>query len=70
MPQKGEYSLEDKIRAVEDYLKGAVYDKQFKMATEKHAQSVDQSVNEVAIELGIRGVICHRRSILTINRRR
>lgn len=30
-------------------MKRAVYDKQFKMAAVKHAQSVEQSVNEVAI---------------------
>jgi hypothetical protein len=34
-------------------MKRAVYDKQFKMAAVKHAQSVGQSVNEVAKELGI-----------------
>ena len=34
-------------------MKRAVYDKQFKMAAVKHAQSVDQSVNEVAKEMGV-----------------
>ena len=36
-------------------MKRAVYDKQFKMAAVKHAQNVDQSVNEAAQELGISG---------------
>ena len=36
-------------------MKRAVYDKQFKMAAVKHAQSVDQSVIEVAKTLGISG---------------
>lgn len=41
-------------------MKRAVYDKQFKMAAVKHAQSVGQSVNEVAKELGISGTTLRR----------
>ncbi len=41
-------------------MKRAVHDKQFKMAAIKHAQSVDQSVNEVATELGISGTTLRR----------
>jgi transposase-like protein len=36
-------------------MKRAVYDKQFKMAAVKHAQSVSQSVEGVARDLGISG---------------
>jgi len=36
-------------------MKRAVYDKQFKRAAVKHAQSVDQSANDVAKSLGISG---------------
>lgn len=41
-------------------MKRAIYDKQFKMEAVKHAQSVDQSVNEVAKELGISGTTLRR----------
>ena len=41
-------------------MKRAVYDKQFKMAAVKHAQSADQSVNEVAKTLGISGSTLRR----------
>ena len=41
-------------------MKRAVYDKQFKMAAVRHAQSVDQSVNDVANELGISGASLRR----------
>ena len=41
-------------------MKRAVYDKQFKIAAVKHAQSVDQSVNNVANELGISGTSLRR----------
>ncbi len=41
-------------------MKRAVYDKQFKMAAVKHAQSVNQSVNEAAEELGISGTTLRR----------
>ena len=41
-------------------MKRAVYDKQFKMAAVKHAQSVDQSVIEVAKTLGISGSTLRR----------
>lgn len=41
-------------------MKRATYDKQFKMAAVKHAQSVDQSVHEVALELGISGTTLRR----------
>ncbi len=41
-------------------MKRVVYDKQFKMAAVKHAQSVSQSVNEAAQELGISGTTLRR----------
>ena len=41
-------------------MKRAVYGKQFKMAAVKHAQSVDQSVNEVAKEMGVSGTTLRR----------
>lgn len=41
-------------------MKRAVCDKQFKMAALKHAQSVDQSVAEVAKTLGISGSTLRR----------
>lgn len=41
-------------------MKRAVYDKQFKMAAVKHAQSTDQSVSEVAKTLGISGSTLRR----------
>ncbi len=41
-------------------MKRAVYDKQFKMAAVKHAQSVDQSVDEAAREMGISGTALRR----------
>lgn len=41
-------------------MKRAIYDKQFKMEAVKHAQSVEQSVNEVAKELGISGTTLRR----------
>ena len=41
-------------------MKRAVYDKQFKMASVKHAQSTDQSVSEVAKTLGISGSTLRR----------
>ena len=41
-------------------MKRAVYDKQFKMAAVKHAQSVARSVKDVARELGIRGTTLRR----------
>jgi len=41
-------------------MKRAVYDKQFKMSAVKHAQSVDQSVNEVAMEIGVSGTTLRR----------
>ena len=41
-------------------MKRAVHDKQFKMAAVKHAQSADQSVNEVAQEIGISGTTLRR----------
>ena len=39
-------------------MKRAVYDKQFKMAAVKHAQSMDQSVSEVAKHSASAGVLC------------
>jgi len=41
-------------------MKRTVYDKQFKMAAVKHAQSVDQSVSEEAKELCISGTTLRR----------
>ena len=41
-------------------MKRAVYDKQFKMAAVKHAQSAAQSVKDVARELGISGTTLRR----------
>ncbi|MPM84271.1 hypothetical protein SDC9_131342 [bioreactor metagenome] len=41
-------------------MKKTVYDKQFKMAAVKHAQSVAQSVKDVARELGISGMTLRR----------
>lgn len=41
-------------------MKRAVYDRQFKMSAVKHAQSVEQSVNDVAEELGISGTTLRR----------
>jgi transposase len=41
-------------------MKRAVYDKQFKMAAVKYAQSVDKSFNEVATEIGISGATLRR----------
>ena len=41
-------------------MKRAVYDKQFKMAAVKHAQSVSRPVRDVARELGISGTTLRR----------
>ena len=41
-------------------MKRAVYDKQFKMAAVKHAQSVSRPVKDVARELGISGTTLRR----------
>ncbi len=41
-------------------MRRAVYDKQFKMTAIKHAQDVEQSVNEAARELGISGITLRR----------
>lgn len=41
-------------------MKRTVCDKQFKMAAVQHAQSMDQSVNEVAKELCISGITLRR----------
>jgi len=41
-------------------MKRAVYDKQFKMAAVKHAQSVSQPVKDVARDLGISGTTLRR----------
>jgi transposase len=57
-------NLDTKLRANEKggqiVMKRAVYNKQFKMAAVKHAQSVNQSVNDVAKELGISGTTLRR----------
>ncbi len=41
-------------------MKRAIYDKQFKMAAVKHAQSVSRPVKEVARELGVSGTTLRR----------
>ena len=41
-------------------MKRAIYDKQFKMAAVKHAQSVSRPVKDVARELGISGTTLRR----------
>lgn len=41
-------------------MKRAVYDKRFKMAAVKHALNMDQSVNDIAKELGISGITLRR----------
>ena len=41
-------------------MKRASYDKQFKMAAVKHAQSVSQPVKDVARDLGISGTTLRR----------
>ena len=41
-------------------MRRAIYDKQFKMATVKHVQSVSQPVKDVARELGISGTTLRR----------
>lgn len=41
-------------------VKRAIYDKQYKMAAVKHAQSVSRPVKDVARELGISGTTLRR----------
>lgn len=41
-------------------MKRAIYDKQYKMAAVKHAQSVSRPVKDVARELGISGTTLRR----------
>ncbi|MPM24161.1 hypothetical protein SDC9_70642 [bioreactor metagenome] len=41
-------------------MRRAIYDKQFKMAADKHVQSVSQPVKDVARELGISGTTLRR----------
>lgn len=56
--------LDTKIRANErkvvQFMKRAVYDKQFKMAAVKLAQETDKSVSQTAAELGISGCSLRR----------
>ena len=56
--------LGTKIRANErkvvQFMKRAVYDKQFKMAAVKLAQETDKSVSQTAAELGISGCSLRR----------
>ena len=55
-----QFATEYSERKVVQFMKRAVYDKQFKMAAVKLAQETDKSVAQTAAELGISGCSLRR----------